>query len=278
MREISHERAAPAVKFSFRRTKDVSAALDARWGKSSCSRGQSAVVTEWLREIAQYKQSERPLTAGSQLIRAGEPCRRIFQLMEGWAFLQILFRDGRRQILNFALPGAILGLHSAPDGVATYGVEALTDIVVAPYHVTVPQLWQNHPNIGPQLARALSRDVGLAFDHIASIGRLSAQERVARLLIELFIRQRMHWPGHRGDDLYLPLTQEHIGDAMGLTGVHVNRMLSELRKKGIIQFHYRHLQIMDPDQLMELAFVDAHVLHSWIAHSTQSKRANQREM
>jgi CRP-like cAMP-binding protein len=66
--------------------------------------------------------------------------------------------------------------------------------------------------------------------------------KIARLLLELFVRHRMRWPGHQIEDLYLPLTQEHIGDAPGLTGVHVNRMLRDLMKKEIIQFQYRHLR------------------------------------
>jgi CRP-like cAMP-binding protein len=221
-------------------------------------------LTEWLRAIARYKQNERQVKAGSQLFRPGEPCREIFQLVEGWAFLYTLFRDGRRQILSFTLPSAVLGFHPVQDAITTYGVEALTDIVVTPYNVTASHLYERHPEIGMQLAWLLSRDLRLAFDHLASIGRLSARERVAHLLLELFIRQRMRWPGHQIEDLHLPLTQEHIGDATGLTGVHVNRMLRNLMKKGIIQFQYRHLRILDPDRLVELAAVDPYVLQSWI--------------
>ena len=60
-------------------------------------------------------------------------------------------------------------------------------------------------------------------------------------LLELFVRYRAHWPGHRAEEMQLPLTQEHIADATGLTGVHVNRVLGELRGEGIVQFHYRKL-------------------------------------
>jgi len=217
-----------------------------------------------MHSIARYKQADRRVEAGAQLLRPGEPCREIFELTEGWAFLYTLFPDGRRQILSFVLPGAVLGFHPAQGEITTYGIEALTNIVAAPYRITASDLFERHPETGMRLAWLLSRDLRLAFDHLASMGRLSAQERVAHLLLELFVRYRMRWPGHQIENLHLPLTQDHIGDATGLTGVHVNRMLSDLRKKGIIQFQYRHLRILDPDRLVELAAVDPHVLQSWI--------------
>lgn len=218
-----------------------------------------------MRSIARYKQADRRLEAGGQLFRPGEPCHEIFKLVDGWAFLYTLFPDGRRQILHFVLPGAIIGFHPAQDAVATYGLEALTDIVVEPYRIRASVLYERHPEIGMQLAWLLSRDLRLAFDRLASVGGLSAQERVSHLLLELFVRDRMRWPGHRIEDLHLPLTQEHIGDATGLTGVHINRVLRDLRRKGIIEFRYRHLHIFDPDRLVELAAVDPYVLRSWMA-------------
>lgn len=217
-----------------------------------------------MRSIARYRQADRRLEAGAQLFRPGEQCQEIFQLVEGSAFLYTLFPDGRRQILHFVLPGAVLGFHPAQDTMTTYGVEALTDIVVAAYRVRASVLYERHPEIGMELAWLLSRDLRLAFDHLASIGRLSAPERIAHLLLELFVRYRLRWPGHRIEDLHLPLTQEHIGDATGLTGVHVSRVLHDLRKRGIIQFRYRQLCILDPDRLMELAAVDPYVLQGWV--------------
>jgi hypothetical protein len=84
------------------------------------------------------------------------------------------------------------------------------------------------------------------------------------LLLEQFIRYRKRWPGHRIEEMYLPLTQEHIGDATGLTGVHVNRVLGDFRRDGILEFHYRRLRILDPDKLVDVAGVDPHVALSWM--------------
>lgn len=63
--------------------------------------------------------------------------------------------------------------------------------------------------------------------------------------------------------MHLPLTQEHIGDATGLTGVHVNRVLRDLKKDGVLEFHYRRLRILDPDRLVDIAGIDPHLLLPW---------------
>lgn len=115
-----------------------------------------------------------------------------------------------------------------------------------------------------RLAWLTSRDRSLSYDHVTSIGRQTAVERVAHLLLELFVRYRLQWPGTRQEEMQLPLTQEHIGDATGLTGVHVNRVLHQLRDRGVVEFHYRKLNILDPDKLVDVAGVDPQVIRAWI--------------
>jgi CRP-like cAMP-binding protein len=147
----------------------------------------------------------------------------------------------------------------------TYSAQALTDAVVCviPRKALVP-LSKQRPEIGLRLAWTISRDRSLAFDHLTSIGRQSARERVAHLLLELFVRCRGQWLGSRSEEMQLPLTQEHIGDATGLTFVHVNRVLRELCDEGIVEFHYRRLRILDPDKLIDVAGTDPHLAMAWM--------------
>jgi hypothetical protein len=114
----------------------------------------------------------------------------------------------------------------------------------------------------------MSRDSNLSFAHLTSIGRRSARERVAQLILELFIRYRLQWPGHRIEEMHLPLTQEDIGDATGLTGIHVNRVLGDFKTDGILTFSYRRLSILDPDKLVDVAAIDPELLQSWIRRPT----------
>lgn len=227
-----------------------------------------------LRVIAGHKSGDRRVKAGEELLSLGEPCDAIYNLVDGWMILYNLLEDGRRQILHFALPGAVLGFHPAHGAMMTYGAQALTDAVVCVIpHKALRPLSRQYPEIGLRLAWLMSRDSGLAFAHLTSIGRHSARERVAHLILELFIRCRSRWPGHRIEEMHLPLTQEHIGDATGLTGVHVNRVLGDLKTDGILTFSYRHLSILDPDKLVDVAGIDPELLQSWIGQGTPEQHA-----
>jgi CRP-like cAMP-binding protein len=220
---------------------------------------------EALRVVARYRSGDRKLRAGQDLFGLGERCDAIYNLVGGWMFRYTLLEDGRRQILDFLLPGAVLGFHPTEGAMTTFGVEALTDasLCVIP-HKAIERLSRQYPEIALRLARLIARDRSLAFDHLSSVGRHSARERVAHLLLELFIRSRAQWPDTRVAELRLPLTQEHIGDATGLTFIHVSRVLSQLRQDGIVEFHYRRLRILDPDKLIEVAGIDPHLAMSWV--------------
>ena len=222
---------------------------------------------EVLRVMAAYKSGNRQFKAGEDLFRLGERRDELYHLVDGWVFLYDLLQDGRRQILHFALPGALLGLYS--DSVAPYGAQALTDAAVGVIpHTNLGPLVEEHAGVGLRLAWMVGRERNLAYEHLSSIGRRSARERVARSLLELFVRYRMQWPSYRADEMHLPLTQEHIADATGLTGVHVNRILRELRKDGIVEFHYRRLRILNPDKLFDVAGISPLDVFSWIGHET----------
>lgn len=218
-----------------------------------------------LRLLPALSGHDRSFKAGDELFSVGARSNCLHNLIDGWAALYTLLEDGRRQIVQFALPGALFGMFEAGGGRATYGAQALTDVLVCviPHPVLTSYLREDF-GVGTRLIRSLSRDRTLAFDHLTSIGRRSARERVACLILELFVRCRAQWPGNRIEEMYLPLTQEHLGDATGLTFVHVNRVLRSLRKEGILEFHHRRLRILDPDRLVEVAGVDYHSAMSWL--------------
>lgn len=212
--------------------------------------------------ISIYKSGDKVIKAGRSLFRPTERCDSFFYLVDGWIVLYDLVDDGRRQILHFALPGTLLGL--SPGKTAVYGADALTDAKVS----VVPQnkfgsMIAEYPGIGLRLIWGLWRERNLAYDHLSSIGRRPARQRVARALLEIFVRFRMQWPGHVSEEMHLPLTQEHIGDVTGLSAVHVNRVLRRLRADGILQFHYRRLRVLDPDKLADVARIDLRTILSW---------------
>lgn len=206
----------------------------------------------------------RQFEAGQEIFRVGSAGDSIYNLLDGWVLLEKYFENGGRQILSFLLPGAVLGLHPNDGPRSAYSARALTDATVCALpHEGLAALIRQYPETGLRLAQTVSRDRDLAYDHLASVGRQSARERVAHLLTELFIRSRHHWPDHDIDDLHLPLSQEHIADATGLSPVHVNRVLRLLREDGVIRFRHRMLAVLDPDALVALADADSKLLMSW---------------
>lgn len=248
--------------------------------RSPCSapseRLQSDCATDVLRMTSRYKSADREFKAGCDLFRLGESGQAIYGLVDGWVALYNLLEDGRRQILQFALPGTVLAFAPRRGAVLNYSAQALTDAVVCIVpHENLEKLSKDWPEIGLQIAGLISQDRSLAYDHLSSIGRRSARERVAHLLLELFMRSRLRWPGHRSEEMHLPLTQEHIGDATGLTGVHVNRVLRDLRTEGILEFHYRRLRILNPDRLVDVAGIDPHVALSWINRESEANVGQQ---
>ena len=234
--------------------------------------------SDTLLDIARSRMGDREIKAGQDLFAFGEPNETIYNLVSGWVFRYQLLEDGRRQILDFALPGAVLGFHPIARSSTTFGAQTLTDCVVCaiPYSALGP-LSREHPELGLRLAWLMSRDRSLAYDHLTNIGRRSARKRVAHLLLELFVRYRAQWPGFRIEEMHLPLTQEHIGDATGLTSVHVNRVLRDLRRDGVVEFHYRHLQILDPDKLVNEAEMDPQLALSWLRQGSPKAEAGRRQ-
>jgi CRP-like cAMP-binding protein len=219
---------------------------------------------EFLRFLGTFKTRDRTLTAGSDLFASGEPSDAIYYLLDGWVCLYKLLQDGRRQILHFALPGAVLGFPPSQGGMS-YSAQALTDATVS----VIPRnnlsaMFGEYPEVAMRIAWLVSRDRSLAYEHLLSVGRRSGRQRVAHLILELFVRSRMQWPGHDTEEMHLPLTQEHIGDTTGLTGVHVNRVLRDLRREQILEFHYQRLRVLNPDKLLDVAGVDPQLMFSWI--------------
>lgn len=215
--------------------------------EASLCRGADLALLETLRV------GERILSPGMDLAFQGVNCANIYVVLDGWVCLYELMEDGRRQILQFALPGDVVGFRGDGEPL-TYSAQSLTAVAacVIPWGRFLKAAHRN-PELALRLSGLMARDGAMAYVHLTSVGRRTALERVAYLLLELFYRARTRFPVTRGDSIALPLTQSHIGDALGLTPVHTNRMLRELREAGIIELSQRTLRVINPDRLASAA-------------------------
>ena len=211
--------------------------------------------------VERFKSGNSVFAAGTDLYSQGAPCKDLYTILDGWVFLHQILEDGRRQILDFALPGAFLGFQPDLDADMAHSAQCLTDVAACIFpRKNLLDLFRAHPELALRMAWINARDWTLANEHLTNVGRRTARERVAHLLLELFYRVRLPDPSPHGDTIELPLAQEHIGDALGLTAVHVNRTLRGLRESGLVLVGGGTLRILDPDALAEVAGFDSEVL------------------
>ena len=213
--------------------------------------------------VERFKSRNRRLAAGADLYVQNEVCDELYTILDGWVFLYQILEDGRRQILDFAMPGAFLGFQPDLGAPAPHSAQCLTDVAVCIFpRKNLFDLFRAYPELALRMAWITARDGALAREHLTNVGRRSARERVAHLLLELFYRVRRGNPAPRDNSIELPLTQEHIADALGLTSVHVNRTLRALREADLLAMRGRMLRILDPRALAELAGFDHDIVLS----------------
>ncbi len=198
----------------------------------------------------------RSFAAGRDIVFEGQTRQAAYILAEGWVSSYKLLRDGTRQIVDFQIPGDFLGLRSVLFRTADHNIEPVTAVeaseVLESYLL---QAFSTTPRLATAVLWAASRDEAMVVEHLVGIGRRDARERTAHFLLELSARLILVGLGTRGG-FACPLTQYHLGDALGLSAVHVNRVLRELREAGLLTFQKGQVTIHDFDALVELAEFD----------------------
>jgi CRP-like cAMP-binding protein len=202
--------------------------------------------------LEKLEERQRRVRRGAVLQRENEPCNELFILRKGLMMSYVLLDDGSRQILRFLFPGDMLGVSSAVYQEAPETLAALSDCVVSPFdRAALSEIMRDHPQLSALILVYCQIERVALTDRLAALGRTSAKARVAALLIEL--RNRLRATDKSIANAFaLGLTQEEIGDATGLTAVHVNRMLRQLEEDGLIRREAGRVTLID-----ERAFVSA---------------------
>jgi CRP-like cAMP-binding protein len=177
----------------------------------------------------------------------------------GWAARVHLLHDGSQQITDFVLPGELCDLSRLTDGLNEKAI-ALTPLKTTLLRRSaVLRVIEAYPRLGVALLRLALREQAILREWLVCLGRRDKREHLAHLLCEL--HQRLRRAGLVADHHFdLPLTQEQLADATGMTAVHTNRVLRGLRKDGIISLGHQHLTIHKPAQLEAIAEFDASYL------------------
>ncbi|MGY4568535.1 Crp/Fnr family transcriptional regulator [Bradyrhizobium sp. USDA 3256] len=214
-----------------------------------------------IRAIERLPIREQQLPAQKIIVADGSRTRESCLLAEGFAFRAKVTPDGKRQVLSLHVPGEIPDLQSLHLNVMDHDFSTLTPCTLGfiPHEAT-KSLSRERPNIAAALWRETLIDASIFREWIVNVGRRSAVERMAHLFAEM--HRRLKVIGRTSDGSFaFPITQSDLGDCLGLSTVHVNRVLQELRESNIMQVERSQYRILDHGRLEELAGFDPTYLH-----------------
>jgi CRP/FNR family transcriptional regulator, anaerobic regulatory protein len=212
---------------------------------------------EELEFISGFKAGELRVEHGNTFLMQGTSSAHLYTVLSGWAFRYKMLPDGRRQILNYVLPGDFVGLQGAVLNAMEHSVEALTDMVLCIF--PRDRLWElhrGHPTLAFDLTWLSAREEQILDEHLLSVGRRTAIERIAYLLLHLFTRAKQLGLTER-NAVPFPLTQQHVADTLGMSLVHTNKTFQRLRRSGTVRWDRNELEILDAAELGRIAQYDA---------------------
>ncbi|MCJ2036169.1 Crp/Fnr family transcriptional regulator [Methylobacterium sp. J-068] len=211
--------------------------------------------------IERLPMTRRQLPARQDIVRDGDHPTQCCLMLEGWAFRYKLLDEGKRQILSVHIPGDIPDLQSLHLPVMDHNLGALTACTVAFIpHEALRELTRTHPGITAALWRDTLVDAAIFREWMTNIGRRSTSGRITHLFCELYLK--LHAMGlAENHACEMALTQGDIADAIGVSNVHVNRVLQELRGEGLLTLQGQRLVIHDWAGLTKRAEFDPAYLH-----------------
>ncbi|SEH08324.1 Crp/Fnr family transcriptional regulator [Candidatus Venteria ishoeyi] len=195
-----------------------------------------------------YRDEKCSFKEKSHLYRQGNPHPMLYTLHSGWVIIYKTLRSGRRQILTYALPGDFIGLQGNFNAPANHSALALTDCSLCAFsRDNIQEMMLKVPEFTLELALRTARN----YEFQTTTRHQNAQERIVTLFLDLYHRMQAQNPSIK-DVVVLPITQEDIGDTLGLTQVHVNRSLRSLREQELLDFHHQKLHIYQYEALKAL--------------------------
>jgi CRP-like cAMP-binding protein len=199
----------------------------------------------------------RNFHAGSEVVQQGEVGNAAYIVASGWVCSYKLLANGSRQIVDFQIPGDFLGLRSVLLRTSDHFIEPVTDGQASEVLTSeLIEAFTQTPRLAAAVLWAASRDEAMVVEHLIDIGRRNAAERVAHFLLELHARLmlvQMASPSGYA----CPLSQTHLADALGLSAIHVNRVLRQLREMGMVTFRNGLVHFDDIESLRVFAEFDA---------------------
>lgn len=203
--------------------------------------------------VAEFKTGEIVVEAGGSILVHGSHTAHLFTMLDGWAFRYKTLDDGRRQVLNYLLPGDLVGLQGNVLGEMDHSIEALTDTTMCMFERRrLDELFVKHPQLAYDITWLAAQEERFLDEHLLSIGRRSAIERTAYLIAFLYFRLK-EINGEKKENGRIPITQQLIADTLGLSIVHTNKTIRKLINRKLIKWRDRGCDVLDAEGLTDLA-------------------------
>jgi CRP-like cAMP-binding protein len=207
---------------------------------------------EELEFVSRFKKGEFAVDAGATILVEGAHSAHLFTVLSGWGFRYKTLEDGRRQILNYIMPGDLIGLQGSIMGEMQHSIEALSPVSLCVFERDkLMTLFNRHSSLSFDLTWIAAREERILDEHLLSVGRRSALERAAYLLA--YLHQRAIALKLFEGRNFLPITQQHVADTLGLSIVHTNKTLKKLGDRKMIRWQERGCDVLDAEALATLA-------------------------
>ena len=217
---------------------------------------RTAISVEEERVIRDLVAENRRWPADTVLVRAGETLNVSMLVLDGWLARSKDLTSGERQVLEIHVPGDFADLHGFTLKQLDHDLTAITECVIGYVpHERITELTETYPHLTRVYWLSTNIDAAITREMALSLGQRSALSRMAHLFCELHTRLDIIGRTN-GDEFPFPLTQRELAECLGLTVVHVNRTIQELRRKGLIEAENRFIRILDRSRLEALAEFD----------------------
>ncbi|MGB6231810.1 MAG: Crp/Fnr family transcriptional regulator [Litorimonas sp.] len=200
------------------------------------------------------ERQRNPIGRGRSIIASGQPVSSVFLISEGWAVSRLSIDTDDTQILDILGPGSFAGLdHLDELGDDDYAAIALQDVLAYRFDAEKLQdVCSKSPELSQWLSEELSHQTQRAQRHLAALGQLPARGRLAFAMIRIFDVAQQTGESVTGKTIRLPMTQEEIGNMLGLTNVSISKLMSAFRKEGLIDYGRNRIVLHDLEALSEI--------------------------
>ena len=211
------------------------------------------IKDEDLKVLFNLPHTTQTFASGQTIVSLNEPIEKLYIVESGWSLRARYLDDGRRQIVNFHLPGDYFDLMSLVGARSDHTVSAATDVKIRVFKGRdFLDAIQTSPHLASAFWWVTVQEETILRQQIVRIGRMSARERIANFILELDRRQSI-CEGFQDDFVPLPVPQAFLADALGLSIVHISRSLTTLKAQDLLKTNRRGIEIIDRAGLMELA-------------------------